>query len=274
MLDAVVGAHKSVVRVQTELDFQSQELTKESLETPGPTPLVTREEITDEKYTGGAVETGGAAGILATSPREFPEGGGLYTHKHESREYEHSRNVEQIHKPPGRLERLTVAVVIDEELGIPLAAQVTDLIKAAAGIDPERGDQVTVDTMKIDALKVAEEEAKLAETQQAAHARERTMRRALHYGSFLVLAAMVAAAMYMFRSRVAAVLELIPTIRATTEPTEQPGAAEVTMEMPPVAAGQPGGDEELISELSNIGASAPDVFAEQLQGWIGPPDTE
>ncbi len=283
MLDAVLGAHKSVVRVQAALDFQSEDLTKESVEPAAGEQMVTREEITEETYSGEAAETGGPAGIATALPTEISEGGGSYSHKHESREYDYSRNVEQIHKPPGRLQRLTVAAVIDEELGMSLVAKVSDLITAAAGIDPERGDQVTVETMKIDAIAVAEEAAKAAEQHAASRASERSMRRALHYGSFLLMAAMVAATLYLFLRRLAALPQPAPAPAAVaeraepgeeTEPAEQAAAAEQTTEFPPAPASQEEAPAELVSELSTIGADAPDVFARQLRGWIGPPDTE
>ena len=269
MLDAVLGPHESVVRVQAQLDFQSQEVTRESLEPSTPSALVTREETTEETYTGGSSEVGGPAGIAATATSETGLKGGNYSHKHESREYEYSRNVEQTHKPPGQLQRLTVAAVIDEELGASVMEKVRAVITAAAGIDPERGDQVTVETMKIDALKAAEEEAKLAEAYQADRARERTMRSALHYGAFLLTAAMVAAALYMVLRRLSALP--VATQQAGEAPAVQPEPGELTEEIAPAASEEPIGPD-LVSDLSTIGAEAPDVFAEQLRGWMSPPD--
>ncbi len=269
MLDAVLGPHKSVVRVQAQLDFQSQDVTRQSLEPATPSALVTHEETTEETYTGVSPEVGGAAGIVASAPSETSQQGGKYSHKHESREYEYSRNVEEIHKPPGQLQRLTVAAVIDEDLGASVMEKVRSVITAAAGIDSERGDQVTVETMKIDALKAAEEEAKLAEAYQADRARERTMRSALHYGSFLITAAMVAAALYMVLRRLSALP--LAAQQAEEISATQPEAAELAQEIAPTPSEEPI-EPDLISDLSSIGAEAPEVFAEQLRGWMNPPD--
>ena len=112
MLDAVLGRHKSVVRVQAELDFESQQLSRESLLSPTDQKMVTHEEITQESYTGRGGETGGPAGLTSTGAREVSRSGGSYEHKSEVREYQYSRDVEQISKPPGQLQRLTVAVAV------------------------------------------------------------------------------------------------------------------------------------------------------------------
>lgn len=177
MLDSVLGANRSVVRVQAALDFQKQQLTRETLEPAPGGGLVRREEITSERYEGrGAPGGGGPAGITG---REGAGGADAssYEHSQESREYDYSRLSEQIESPPGRLERLAVAVVVDDGLDGAVATKVGQLVRAAAGIDDQRGDVVTVQSMAIDAIKVAELEAQQAGAAEAARDRQQALQR-------------------------------------------------------------------------------------------------
>lgn len=270
MLDTVLGRHRSVVRVQAELDFQSQQLSRESVESPLADRMVTREEITEESYSGQGGETGGPAGLTSSGARTAAASGGQYSHKRESREYDYARNVEQTNKPPGQLQRLTVAVAMDDQLEPSAEAKVRDLVVAAAGINPERGDQVTVESMTIEALKLAEEQEKLASTAEAAVARSHTMRSVLRYGSFLALAAVVVAALMMLSRRLSA----LPMPERPTEAPAVTGSAD--LEIPPMDAErlrrsvEVEHERELATELSSLGVETPDSFARHLRGWISP----
>jgi flagellar M-ring protein FliF len=65
---------------------------------------------------------------------------------------------------PGKVSRLSVAVLLDDKVQVP-AAEITNLVNAAAGIDNQRGDVVSVAAMAFDrsADAAAAEEEKAAE---------------------------------------------------------------------------------------------------------------
>ncbi|MGD9498025.1 MAG: flagellar basal-body MS-ring/collar protein FliF [Armatimonadota bacterium] len=281
MLDSVLGAHRSVVRVQAALDFQSQQLTREALEPPDGTGVVRREESTREQYQGSAPgEIGGPAGLTATEVRSVTgAGGGSYEHTTQSREYDYSRLSEQISTPPGRLQRLTVAVVIDESLPSHVAGQVQQLVETAAGADPERGDRITVEAMAIEAIKVAEEEAKLAEAAQARREREQSLQRGARYGAVVLVLAMVAAALAMLSRRLAPPQggdEPASPQSGPSEPERQPGSD--TLEFAPVSVQHlqdlahevPAAEPALAARLSELGTRSPEDFARQLYRWMSP----
>ncbi len=291
MLDSVLGAHQSVVRVQATLDFQTQQLTRETLEPPDGTGVVRREEITEEQYSDTSPgEVGGPAGLGGGAVRTSAGQGGSYDHKHESREYDYSRLHEQVSTPPGQLTRLTVAVVIDENLGTPVAQQVQQLVQTAAGIDTERGDCVTVEAMAIEAIKVAEEDAKLAEAAQAERDRERTIQRGVRYGTVVLVLAMVAAAMLMLSRRLGSLPapregnasgaggEATPEARRSQPAPSPSNAGDEALEFAPttveglrMAAGEgAAADPALAGRLSALGTESPDDFARQLRGWMNP----
>ena len=59
--------------------------------------------------------------------------------------------VENATQAPGKLERLSVAVMIDKSVKpAPSTSQIEDLVGAALGIDKTRGDQIVVDTVSFD----------------------------------------------------------------------------------------------------------------------------
>ncbi len=286
MLDSVLGARRSVVRVQATLDFQSQELTRETLDPPDGTGVVRREETVHEQYSGRAPgEVGGPAGLGATGLRTTAGEGGSYEHTQESREYEYSRLHERITTPPGQLRRLTVAVAIDESLDEAVAEQVRGLVETAAGIDAARGDTVTVEPMAIEAIKVAEEEARLAEAAQARRDRQRTVQHVMRYASMVLTLAMVAAALLMISRRLGTASES----RAEHE-GDVPGPGSAGESEGGLRAWEPGSDTAgsapangheshdseqapeveaaLTRRLAELGTQSPEDFARQLRGWM------
>lgn len=288
MLDSVLGANRSVVRVQATLDFQSQQIVRETLEPAQGEGVLMREEITEEEYDGtGRPEVGGPAGLTGT-PEPARNASGSYRHRRENREYDYARLQEQISSPPGTVQRLAVAVVVDEGLGAGTAQQVQQLVQAAAGIDSERGDQVTVETMPIEAVKVAEKEAELAQAAEAERTRAQTMGRAVRYGSIVLMLAMIAGAMLMVSRRLGGQeqpesgseeAELSDAAPDTDEALADSGA-EDELEFTPMsfdelqentaAAPEPEPEprERLAERLSELGSRAPEDFARHLSGWL------
>ncbi|MFW6156251.1 MAG: flagellar basal-body MS-ring/collar protein FliF [Armatimonadota bacterium] len=292
MLDSVLGANRSVVRLQATLDFEDQQITRESFDPVDGEGVIRREEMTEEQYEGEAgEEVGGPAGIEG-AVRGGRGGGGSYEHRHETREYDHARLHEQISSPPGRLQRLAVAVVVDDSLGADTAGQVRQLVEAAAGIDVERGDRVTVETMAIEAIKIAEKETELAEAAEQERARAQSMSRMVRYGSIILMLAMIAGAMLMVSRRRG------PRQEADTDAAdEQVGADEGAEGEAPADEGeeldftpmtfeqleaqteqgepeQPAATSEetaaghLVDRLSAFGARSPEDFARHLRDWM------
>ena len=291
MLDSVLGANRSVVRVQASLDFQSQAITRETLEPADGQGVVRREEITSEQYDGeGGTQVGGSAGLDgAADPARAGSGGGNYEHRSETREYDYTRMHEEVSSPPGSLQRLAVAVVVDEGLNGDIVGQVRGLVEAAAGIDSGRGDQVTVEMMAIDAVKVAEEQTKLAEAAEAERTRAESMSRGVRYGTIIVMLAMIGAAMLMMTRKLGAAAPARTS--APVEPEDAEALAEALEEAPaddgdlefaPMSVeqlqAQTGGMEEpggaqpspdrIVSRLSDLGSRSPEDFARHLSGWL------
>ena len=173
MLAPVVGDGKAVVRVKAELDFDKRETQTERFETGAKAPTVSETTAT-ETYDGTGQVVGGVLG--PENVTQAPEGSGdsSYEKAQTSRQYAVGKVTERAEAAPGKIERLSVAVILDAEAaGVVNPAEVKQLVSAAAGIDPTRGDVVEVSRMTFDdtAEKAAEEE--LAEIAAAERSEQR-----------------------------------------------------------------------------------------------------
>ncbi len=170
LFDKILGSHKSFVRVSTELDFQKIDLREESF-TPNR-ELVRSEQKTHERSNRG-LEGGnpearfnlnqgsitppppgkGPPPLTAPAPPKPASAAGSERIS-ELRNYEINRVVRQVVDSPGKIKRLSLAVVVDgnyqgkgnkfspkspEEM-----RQFANLTKKAVGFNAERGDQLEI----------------------------------------------------------------------------------------------------------------------------------
>lgn len=171
MIQEILGAGKAIARVTASVDFNSFEKEEESYD---PAGTVTRSERAVEEGENSQKE-GGVPGVLSNLTNQpgvltgtTPSGGS--SRKETVKNYEVSRAVSKITKNPGKLEKLSVAVLVDgqyvdvpgkptadgkpvtDKKYIPLAqdmmAKVENLVKQAVGFDASRGDIVTVENIK------------------------------------------------------------------------------------------------------------------------------
>jgi flagellar M-ring protein FliF len=152
LLENVVGKGKAVVRVNAELDFRVTEKTEESYDAESP---VMRSVQRNSEKTNAVGKTGTVS--------ENPEKEKL----DEVVNYEINKVVNKTVMPVGDTKKLSIAVLVDgtykknekgEEVYQPRAKSeidsIEDLVRKAAGINAQRGDQVVVTNMpfrKVDA---------------------------------------------------------------------------------------------------------------------------
>lgn len=166
LLEPIIGMGKVRATVNAAIDFSQQESTEELYNNAGQT---VRSEQTSESSRF-ARETGGVPGALANQPPQggqLVEGAGevagaeadnspLNLNKNTVRNYEVDRTIRHSKQSSGSVERLTVAVLVDDRVVIedgesvrtPLSAEeiarITTLVQQAVGYDEERGDLVNV----------------------------------------------------------------------------------------------------------------------------------
>lgn len=188
MLAGVLGPGKAIARVTAELDFSSFEKEEEAYD---PGSKVTRSERAVEEASGATAE-GGVPGVISNLTTDQgvltpPDSGKSTGRKIESvRNYEVSRALSKTTTAPGKVQRLSVAVLVDGQYSSDPAAKkpadaaapaakiykpltadmmqkIENLVKQAVGFEGARGDVVTVENIRFfepdETLEVALKEA-------------------------------------------------------------------------------------------------------------------
>jgi len=168
-LDPILGAGNYRTGVSVECDFSGVEESEEVLD-PAKSAIVSSQR-TDESTAGrqNAGVPGVAANLpdppAATTPATATPATGT-TRRTENTNYQTSRLVRHVDHPRGAVKRVTVAVLLDQEMKwekkgsnysrtfiAPPPEKITvikDLVTNIAGINAARGDQVTVETLPFD----------------------------------------------------------------------------------------------------------------------------
>ena len=177
LLEPVVGVDRVRVNVSARLHPESQEQTTEAY---APETVLRSEQVTLEGST--AAVTAGIAGTRgnlpaavqpdgtpapATAPPAATSGAGLTKNSRVSN-FEVSKTVTHTIRPRGEIKHVSVAVIVDDEHVTSTAQDGTQttkrkprdaaamqklqkLVAASLGIDPQRGDQVTVENIPFEA---------------------------------------------------------------------------------------------------------------------------
>ncbi len=169
IISPMVGIEGIRAQVSAELDFTVIEQTEEHFD---PDQQAIRSEQITERQTQGRENVGGVPGALSNQPPEeavledgavgkvgtaVGAGGALNSSRRAVRNYEINKKVSHTRNPSGTIQRLSVAVLVDErsttnEEGVvesqPLSeaeiANITTLVKETIGFDEARGDRVSV----------------------------------------------------------------------------------------------------------------------------------
>jgi flagellar M-ring protein FliF len=175
-LDRVLGPNKSSVMVQAELDLDKEEVQAQRVEPLDPNrAAVVSETTATERLNGNPPVAGGAAGIAGNRAENpmYPAaplggGGGEYNREDRVRNYEINKQVEHIIRAPGRIERLSVATLVDESVPDEALTAVRNWLEATVGVAPNQPNRiVTVQRVKFDASQ-AEQAAKEQQAREAA----------------------------------------------------------------------------------------------------------
>jgi flagellar M-ring protein FliF len=166
MLAPVTGPGGAVVRVTAALDFDERSTTTESFAQPaaGQTNPLINESTSKETFAGPGASTA-AGGVLGTTgaPAGAASTANNYQKDQADRSFAVGKVTEQVKAAPGKVSRLSVAVLLDDKVKVA-PDQINNLVTAAAGIDNKRGDVVSVSAMAFDhsATEAAAKEQKAA----------------------------------------------------------------------------------------------------------------
>jgi flagellar M-ring protein FliF len=167
ILDKILGPNRSVVQATVEMDWTQREITSN---TYAPTEVAVRSsQIINESSTS-AGANGGVPGATSNLPTPVATTTGSdassYQRSEETINYEVSQVQSHEIIAPGKVNRLSVSVMVD---GVSDEAQI-DVIKSAvevaAGIDSKRGDQIVVQSFDFDTTALDAMNAELAQQQK------------------------------------------------------------------------------------------------------------
>jgi len=160
-LEPVVGAGRFRTAVSAECDMTSGEQSEETFD---PThSVMSSSQKTEDTSTTSRAPTG-IPGTPSTLPDTSPKPvgtGGTTSRKTESINYQTSRTVKRTVLPQGAIRRLSVSVLLDQDVHwenggskrvlVPPSDDrmkaIRELVSAAAGLNPARGDQLIVESL-------------------------------------------------------------------------------------------------------------------------------
>jgi flagellar M-ring protein FliF len=250
-LDAVLGAHKSLVSVHAELNFNQVHSTAT---TYAKGPVLSSQE-SDEQYKGTSPTAptvpAGAAGNTGTAPQYTATTNsgrtGDYDNSSTTTNYDPNKTETETEQAPGSIERLNVAVLIDSKTPQTTVSAITSYITTLAGVtagDPSRA--VTVQQIP---FSTADADNQMA-LMKAMQAQERT-EQFIKIGA-VALVAIILLVIYLRSSKAG---KLVAVQQAVFEPY-----SSATQHLP-----DPSGAEHMLDEPMSI---------EQLLGEMPPPEHE
>ncbi len=202
MLDRVVGPGNATVVVAADMNDESAERVEETFTTPDGDPILS-ETTNSEEYEGAG---GAGAGVLGPDNIGVPDegkGDGTFNSEEATRNNAINKVTESRIIPAGAIERQTVSVAIDAAAAANLSvADVTQLVTSAAGINADRGDEVTVEVLAFnDAGAAAAAEALAAADAAAKAKRQAELLQTIVIAAGVVLVILIILIVYALRSR-------------------------------------------------------------------------
>lgn len=274
MLTPVVGAGGAAVEVRAQLNFDRKTTVSEQFDDEG-VAISTSE--AEETYTGTNGTVGGVLGPDGT-PVPTDAGSTDYEKREERNEMAVDKVTREIQTAPGAVERLSVAVLLDESAPADYGTgQIEDLVAAAAGIDQRRGDTVQVTRLAFDktADTAAQEELEKAAAEAKAAQTMGVVRTAVVV--FVILLVLLMAYISMRRAtktRATPVdvkrLESLLKAKETEEQrqlqllTELPEVEPLPLELPPEVQER----VQVHSEIVELIDQQPEEVAQLLRGWL------
>lgn len=170
LLDPIYGPGNVVAQVQAQLAFSSSTQTQTQV---APKGTITSQETTKQSSSSAGVASK-AAGVTGNTPT-YPTIGATGPSKSSKSQtithYAKSITKQTTTTPPGAIQRLTVAVAVNQTLTAAQQQQIQTLVSQAVGANAKRGDVVTVT-----GLAFSKQAAQQAQKAVAAAARQQRLR--------------------------------------------------------------------------------------------------
>jgi flagellar M-ring protein FliF len=274
MLDRVTGPGNSTVEVTAQLDFDKAVTETTDYTVAEDVPPLTS--TTSSETYAGPGGPGTASGVVGPdgqmdSITTGTDADSSYRKRQTTQDNAVSSRTERRETTPGAVESLHVGVVLDSATTADIdPKQIDELVAATVGINPDRGDTVSVTSLPFDRTA---ETAAAAELAAAAAAEEKADRwqliRYLGIGATVLLALLLAwvTARRRARARDDATTYVVEQLRAEQEVKRE---QELAPSPATLALAQSEADDAdvLREELMALVERQPDDVAALLRGWL------
>ena len=204
MLERIKGQGKVVVRTSVSMNFDKVEVSSEEFGEKAIRSEQLLEEASEGASSSGSGVPGTETNIPQTDSYQTDQGDNEYSseRKETIRNYEIDKIVENRRNAPGRIEKLSISVVIDGELGEEEKRELEMVVSGAAGLNTERGDFIQITGMNFNTELMDNLNQQLAD----AEARER-LTRIIMLSAPVLLAILLAVGYIIWRRRKASELK-------------------------------------------------------------------
>lgn len=174
LLDQVLGAGRAAARVNVELNFDQRTLDRQVFEpVVDDKGIVRSSQESSENYSGNSLNPGGPAGTASNVPGYVAANNtqSNYEKKEATRNYEINETKEKVVSAPGSIRRMTVAVLVDENITAAQRESIANAVSSAVGLNIARGDVVSVEPIAFNTANLdrqLQEEQELARQQSIA----------------------------------------------------------------------------------------------------------
>lgn len=295
MLENVLGPNMAVVRVAADMDWDQVETQNETyLPTEEGSVLRSSRYIT-ETYAGEDSAVGGIPGASSNIPDAAPSyettitdtNGSGYQLVDLTSNYEVSRSTSHIVSATGEVKRLSVSVLVNNITNTTVISAIHEATIAAAGLDTENGDILTVSSIPFERSFFLEQEQALEAAQQrefylllarwgivaiallALFFVVRGMQRSLGLRRVEVLPERAGAGMGALPDAREALLERIAA--ASTEDELAAGLAELGKIGPPsfdADQQEAAAKAQMVRQLQLVAKNRPETLAQVIQFWV------
>ena len=291
-LEPLLGPDKFRTGVSAEVDMTSGEQSEENFD-PSKSVMVTSQKTEDS--SGITHIASGQPGTASNLPQPPPRPAGNTTgsvRRTENITYQSSRTVKHVKLPQGALKRLSVAVLVDHEVkwqgqGSQQKRIVTPpppeklktiqaIVATLVGLNPQRGDQLTVESLPFDTTINAEPPAPGAapssKNAPAGGLDALLKNKPIFYGAIAGAVLMIAVVVFAIskaknRREEVEIAESLPPSDAGVAASIPAGAA--TPSLPSnLPALMPSRTEALLAQLQESGRNNPELWANILRGWL------
>ena len=200
LLDQTLGGGRAFARVSVELDFDDR-LTDRQTFTPvvDDAGIIRSQQDISESYVGNSTNPGGPAGVQSNVPgyvEQEANANAEYEKKESTKNYEINEERQHVIASPGSIRRLTVAVLVNDDVTQPQQESILRTVSSAAGINPTRGDTISVEPLPF-STEAAERRA--AEEQAEKDRQDRIFY--VQVGLALLIIALIVGGILMYRRK-------------------------------------------------------------------------